>query len=279
LTAESVAAFLASLVVHKGVSTTTVNHYRQILLTFCNWAMTEGGVRFPGEKNPLERVKRYRQHKSDITFLKRPEITAQLDALSADIGLQTMVAVYIFAGLRREEALWLMPGDFDWDAGAHGTIRIRDKEYNGKRWVPKTRSNRTVPISSLLRVYLDAYRAVQPAGDWFFASPTGCRWDVDNFSEHLRRANRAVGLAWSCLDYRHTFGSHLAMKGESLYKISKLMGNSPQVCEKHYAALLPESLFASVEFDADPPQRVAASPGDEAEIAAVPRLRLVVSNG
>jgi hypothetical protein len=38
------------------------------------------------------------------------------------------------------------------------------------------------------------------------------------------------------------------MKGESLYKIAKLMGNSVQVAEKHYAALLPESLMASVEF-------------------------------
>jgi len=48
--------------------------------------------------------------------------------------------------------------------------------------------------------------------------------------------------------YRHTFGSQLAMKGESLYKISKLMGHSPEICRKHYAALLPESLLESVEF-------------------------------
>ena len=39
------------------------------------------------------------------------------------------------------------------------------------------------------------------------------------------------------------------MKGESLYKISKIMGNSPQVCQKHYAALMPESLYESVEFE------------------------------
>ena len=38
------------------------------------------------------------------------------------------------------------------------------------------------------------------------------------------------------------------MKGESLYKISELMGNSPEICRRHYAALLPESLLDSVEF-------------------------------
>jgi hypothetical protein len=38
------------------------------------------------------------------------------------------------------------------------------------------------------------------------------------------------------------------MKGESLYKISKLMGNSPEICRKHYAALIPEAMTDVVEF-------------------------------
>jgi len=51
-------------------------------------------------------------------------------------------------------------------------------------------------------------------------------------------------------------GSQLAMKGESLYKISALMGNSPEICRRHYAALLPEALVDSVEFPV--PARPAA---------------------
>ena len=38
------------------------------------------------------------------------------------------------------------------------------------------------------------------------------------------------------------------MKGESLYKISTLMGNSPEICRRHYATLMPEALVQSVEF-------------------------------
>jgi len=38
------------------------------------------------------------------------------------------------------------------------------------------------------------------------------------------------------------------MKGISLYKISALMGNSPEICRRHYAALIPETLADSVEF-------------------------------
>jgi len=85
-------------------------------------------------------------------------------------------------------------------------------------------------------------------GHWYFPSPKGRRWDPDNFSATLRKWNRSAGLRWTCLDYRHTFGSHLAMKGESLYKISTLMGNSPAICQRHYAALIPESLTDTVEF-------------------------------
>jgi len=42
------------------------------------------------------------------------------------------------------------------------------------------------------------------------------------------------------------------MKGESLYKIATLMGNSPEICRRHYAALLPEALATSVEFPRHP---------------------------
>ena len=64
----------------------------------------------------------------------------------------------------------------------------------------------------------------------------------------LHAANDNARLHWSCLDYRHTFGSQLAMKGESLYKIANLVGNSPEICRRHHAALVPETLGDSVEF-------------------------------
>jgi site-specific recombinase XerD len=50
------------------------------------------------------------------------------------------------------------------------------------------------------------------------------------------------------MEYRHTFGSHLAQKGVSFYKISEMMGNSPEICRKHYAALTPQEMHDEVEF-------------------------------
>jgi len=96
-----------------------------------------------------------------------------------------------------------------------------------------------VPISRALRACLDRYTPRPSFGDWYFPSPKGTRYDVDNFSQALRAANQKAALSWTCLTYRHTFGSQLAMKGESLYKIATLMGNSPEICRRHYAALCP----------------------------------------
>jgi len=89
---------------------------------------------------------------------------------------------------------------------------------------------------------------------WYFHSPAGKWWDPDNFSADLREANKKARLSWACLDFRHTFGSQLAQKGESLYKISALMGNSPEICRRHYAALLPEAMADTVEFPAPTPK-------------------------
>jgi len=244
-----VSAFISGQVQQRGLAPKTANRYREILCRLFNWAMEEGGVRLPGDKNPVSKVGRYKEHAPEIRFLTLKQIDEQLACLTDRPQLQTMVAVLIYAGLRREELLWLTHDDIDLKTGTFGMIRVRAITIDGRSWQPKTARNRAVPISSTLRRYLDRYtRRIVPGG-WLFPSPASIWWDCDNFSHDLADVNRSAGLRWACLDYRHTFGSQLAMKGESLYKISTLMGNSPEICRRHYAALLPESLGDSVEFE------------------------------
>ena len=105
-----------------------------------------------------------------------------------------MVAMYIYAGLRREELLWLRREDVDLKAGINGMIRIQAKTINGEFWEPKTKVNRAVPISSSLRRYLEQCQSRPSIGDWYFPSPQGHHYDPDNFSGELRTANRKAGL-------------------------------------------------------------------------------------
>lgn len=131
-------------------------------------------------------------------------------------------------------------------------IRIRattiETSGGGQFWQPKTRTYRAVPISRALREYLDKYIVRPSDHGWFFPSPQATWWDPDNFSSDLRKANQDAGLPWSSLDYRHTFGSQLAQRNVSLYKIATLMGNSPEICRRHYAAFVPDAMNKEVDF-------------------------------
>ena len=116
--------------------------------------------------------------------------------------------------------------------------------------MPKTKRNRTIPISKRLSKILAAWWGSQKQQHavWLFPSPQGKRWDPDNLSARFRKKMQRAGLPWNLLDLRHTFGSHLAKKGTSLLKISILMGNSPTIARRHYIHLIPEEMYEDVEF-------------------------------
>ena len=202
----------------------------------------------PENRNPAAKDERYKEKAQNIRFMSLEQIDEQLKVLEDHRQLQVMVAMYIYAGLRREEALWLTINDVALDAGSNGMIRIQPKTVDGEYWESKTKVNRVVPISTSLRKILDQYVVHDSDQGWLFPSPKGIRWDVNNFSKTLAKISKSNNLPWTCLDYRHTYGSQLAMEGESLYKISILMGNSPEICRRHYAALIPEALADCVNF-------------------------------
>jgi integrase len=259
VTTAAVSGFITNLVQARELSPKTANHYRQIITRVFNWAMKEYGIRMPADRNPAAPVKRYQEQAPEISFLTLKQIEEQLKALSFYPQLRTMTALYIYAGLRREEALWLQKEDVDLNAGTYGMIRVRAKTVDGDSWQPKTKRNRAVPISRALRAHLGRWKAPKSDHGWLFPSPQGRRYDPDNFSQALREVQKKAKLKWSCLDYRHTFGSQLAMKGESLYKISALMGNSPEICRRHYAVLVPEAMADTVEF-------AVPTPNDSAQL-------------
>ena len=226
----------------------TLNADREILYRLFRYAIEHHGLVYPDQrlKNPVDSVRPRKLLAHDIRFLNPEQIKGQLEAVKDESALHAAVAILIYAGLRREEALWLTREDLDHRAGL---IRIRAKTINGEFWQPKTGRNRAVPISIALAAILDKYKP-SAAGPWLLPSPEGARWDPDNFSHKLADENAKAKLPWTCLDFRHTFGSMLAQRGISLYKISAMMGNSPEICRRHYAALIPDQFVGDVNFAA-----------------------------
>ncbi len=246
LSTGMISEYILGRIVEDGIAPKTANRIREVLHRMFSFAIEHYGYLCPDHRyrNPVEGVRRAKESAPVITWLTAEQIVEQLRLLEFDPTLRAMVATFIYAGLRREGALWLTTEDVDLD---RRLIYVRAKSVNGEQWQPKTKRNRVVPISSALYEILAAY-APERGEPWFFPSRRGRRWDPDNFSQTLRKTNRQHGLSWSCLDFRHTFGSQLAQKGESLYKIAELMGNSPAICRKHYAALMPEKMHDVVEF-------------------------------
>lgn len=240
VTTSHVSRFLTRKTLKDKISPTTVLRYRETLHAFFEYGKRLGYVAF----NPVSAVPRPRIPDRDVRFLRLEDIDKLLDIVAGD-RIAPLVATLIFAGLRREEACWLTWSDLDL-GGKTPALRVRAKTVDGVSWMPKTKRNRTVPISSrLLTVLRDAPRS---HATWVFASPQGHRWDPDNLSAHFRTLMKRSELSWNFLELRHTFGSQLASKGVSLLKIANLMGNSPVIAQRHYIRLMPEEMHLDVEF-------------------------------
>lgn len=253
----------------EGCSPRTLNNFREIAHRFLQYLIDEKGIEFreTGKANPAARVRRRKEPAPQIRYLTLNQLYELLDGLSPDRELRATAAVMGLAGLRRGEVCRLTKEDVDLP---RGLILVRAKTIDGRLWQPKNRENRSVPVSARLREELSLWEP--PRGVvWHFPSPRGVRWNEDNFSRAFRRQQRELGVSWTALDLRHTFGTQLAMGGVSLYKISKLMGNSPDICRKHYAFLMPDQLKEEVEFaDEIEVDVIPAVPEEEPEVAGNP---------
>jgi integrase len=242
LTPKHVAEFFSTKAKRDGASPATILRYREILHALCEWAMKQDYLK----ENPVAKVARPRIPEHDIRFLTLADVGKCLESVSGQ-WIEAAVATAIYGGLRREELCWLTWEDVELE-GKQPILRVRSKTVDGNSWMPKTKRNRSVPISADLLPFLRRQALRSAKSPWVFPSPEGHRWNPDNMSADLRKAMENAGLEWSALDFRHTFGSQLAQKGVSLYKISALMGNSPEIARRHYARLIPEEMHADVEF-------------------------------
>jgi integrase len=192
ITTLMISDFLLRLTESRGLAPKTSNEYREIIHRFFNWAIKTQGIRMlrSPTTNPCEIVPKLSAPDPIIRFLSLEQIEVQLASLAPTPQLQTIVAVYIYAGLRREEALWLTHDDVDL---VRRVIQVRGKTVNGETWWPKTKRNRAVPISTMLARYLAAYTPPKE-GRWYFTSSRGQRWDSNNFSHKLAAVNARHGL-------------------------------------------------------------------------------------
>ena len=218
VTTAKIEEFISSRIRFDGIAPKTANQARCILHRMFSYAIkTHDFVASnPRQPNPAAGVERRREPAHTIRYLEMDGIDRQLASVAGHAPIGTLVAVYIYAVLRREEALWLTPSDIDFD---RRLIHVRAKTIDSEFWQPKTKRNRVVPISVALLEILDAYQphCLIP---WFFPSPQGKRWDPDNLSRALRAINQQVTS--------HGLGSTSATSSEAtLHRKGRASTRSP----------------------------------------------------
>ena len=109
ISTEMVGAYIHARVVEDGIAPKTANRIREVLHRLFCFATEHRGYVCPDRRyrNPVEGVRRAKEKAPVISWLTREQITQQLAVLDEEPTLKAMVATYIYAGLRREEAMWL----------------------------------------------------------------------------------------------------------------------------------------------------------------------------
>lgn len=144
--------------------------------------------------------------------------------------LYPLIAMGIFAGLRRSELAFLEWEDVDFE---RGLIHVRNKdEFHTKNY-----RSRTIPLNVRLREALVPYR--QPTG-WCFPNARGGP-NRHRLLRSFKLLCRKAGIENCHLhSLRHTFASLLVSAGVSVYKVSQWLGHSDVKTTMIYAHLAPQ---------------------------------------
>jgi integrase len=170
----------------------------------------------------------------DFDFLTFDESTQLLRA--ADGQWSRMICIGLRCGLRQGELLGLQWGDVDLDKGQ---LRVKRTVYRGKVGTPKGGKWRDLPLGNDAIKALKAQR--HTLSEWVFCTPSGQRLTAGKCRKPLLAIVARAGLrhlSWHVL--RHTFASHLAMRGVPIRHIQQLMGHSTIAMTERYAHLAPD---------------------------------------
>ena len=210
-----------------GLSKKTVNNHLTILRRMLVVAKKRGLI------SSVPEIEWLRVAKPAFDFLDFEEADRLVGA--GDGEWATMILVALRTGLRQGELLALRWEDVDL---VSGQLHVRQSAVDGIVSTPKSNRSRTVPLSEGARQALKQHRHLR--GELVFSSSAGrmltkgeCKWP-------LRRACNRAGLrrvGWHVL--RHSFASHLTMRGVSLKVVQELLGHATLEMTMRYAHLSP----------------------------------------
>ena len=218
----------------KGLSPKSINNHLTTLSKLFHSAEEWGVI------DKIPRIKRLKCPQKAVSFLDEEQCQTLLSDDTEPL-FRDMVLAALNTGMRLGELRGLMWEDVDFK---RSLITIKRSVVRNEVTTPKSHHARTVPMSSNLDSYL--YSIKRKEGYVFerveneYLSAKEC---VGGLWRLCRRAGMQK-FGWHRL--RHTFASHLVIKGVPLYHIQKLLGHSTITMTERYAHLAPQSLHDAV---------------------------------
>lgn len=211
----------------EGLSPKTVNNcltvLRKILAVATEWGLLD--------KVPMVKWLKVPPQKFDfLSFEEADRLVA-----GADPEWRVAVLVALRTGLRLGELVALRWEDVDLVAGRLVVRRAASRDRVG---TPKNGRTREIPLGHEVLAALKAHRHLK--GELVFSGKGGSMYRKNMTKHPLWRACRKAGLrriGWHVL--RHTFASHLAMRGAPIKAVQELLGHATIDMTMRYAHLSP----------------------------------------
>lgn len=234
----------------------TVNNVLTVLSSMLRRAAEWGVI----ERAP--RVKLLRATQEQVAFYDFVEFDRLLGAARLlDPRIELLVLLGGHAGLRRGEVIALEWSDVDL---GRKRLHVRRSEWNGKVTVPKGGRDRYVTLTEALASALKAHRHLR--GPRVLYADDGSTPTNKIVRRWMEQAQKRAGLevTGGVHVLRHTFCSHLAMRGATPTAIQALAGHTTLGVTQRYMHLSPEAKDDAIRLLDRPASEVLVEAGLEA---------------
>jgi len=216
----------------KAIKPITVNYELRLLKAFFTQALKNNYIK----DNPVVDIERLKVTSKQPRFFVKEELREVLiHCQKRDYPVFLTLAS---TGLRLGELI-----NLEWtDVGLERRlITIKVKDF----WEPKNSKPRAIPMANKL---VEVLKELKRDSRWVFTTRKGNQLNKNHLRERLVKVCMKIGIEPANIHtFRHTFASHLVMKGVDLPTVQKLMGHSDIKTTMIYAHLAPEHLKGAVE--------------------------------
>ncbi|MGV8130594.1 MAG: tyrosine-type recombinase/integrase [Candidatus Pacearchaeota archaeon] len=234
--------FLRGNTTHKWqTSTICVKHIT--IKSFFKWCISKGYMSI----NPLDTIPRPKKDKKIAAKLTKAEAIRILD-VAYHLPYKTkflrfrnhaMLAICLYAGLRKSEMISLKYADVDTD---NFTIFVRCGKGRKDRMIPMSHA-----LANILREYKKERANLKVEIPEFFVAQNGKRpIKISTTGIFLKRYRKITGITFSFHKLRHTFATLMIEGGCDIYSLSKMMGHSDISTTTIYLAASVEHLQAQI---------------------------------